>query len=152
MAPRKPTILVVTEDPEPSQAISAWLREAGLREIGCPGPQPPSHVRAGGCGESCPFAVGADVVLLDLWLASDTMLLGTPAMQLLSHYLDLGKPVVALQRLGAPGARRWRVELVPDRRPSVRSWGRIPPTPRVASARQVRVRTVKGIPGTVARR
>lgn len=58
-----------------------------------------------------PFAVGADVVLLDLWLASDTMLRGTPAMQLLSHYLDLGKPVVALQRLGAPGARRWRVEL-----------------------------------------
>ena len=42
MAPRKPTIPVVTEDPEPSQAISAWLREAGLRVIGCLGPQPPS--------------------------------------------------------------------------------------------------------------
>jgi hypothetical protein len=25
VAPRKPTILVVTEDLEPSQAISAWL-------------------------------------------------------------------------------------------------------------------------------
>ena len=29
-------------DPEPSQATSAWLREAGLRVIGCLGPQPPS--------------------------------------------------------------------------------------------------------------
>ena len=42
MALRTPTILVVTEDPEPSQVISAWLREAGLRVIGCPGPQPPN--------------------------------------------------------------------------------------------------------------
>lgn len=31
MAARKPTILVVTEDPEPSDAMSAWLRQAGLR-------------------------------------------------------------------------------------------------------------------------
>jgi len=152
VALRKPTILVVTEDPEPSQAISAWLREAGLRVIGCPDPHPELCLCGDAANHARPFAVGADVVLLDLWLASDTMLRGTPAMQLLSHYLDLGKPVVALQRLGAPGARRWRVELVPDRRPSVRSWGRIPPTPRVASARQVRVRTVKGIPGTVVRR
>jgi hypothetical protein len=40
--PRKPTILVVTEDPEPSEAMSAWLREAGLRVVACPGPQPPT--------------------------------------------------------------------------------------------------------------
>ena len=85
MAPRKPTILVVTEDPEPSQAISAWLREPGLRVIGYPGPQPPSYLCAGERGESCPFAVSVDVVVLDLWLASDTMLRGTPARQLLSN-------------------------------------------------------------------
>jgi hypothetical protein len=46
--------------------------------------------------------VDADVVVLDLWLTSDTMLRGTPAMQLLSYYRDLGKAVVALQRLGGP--------------------------------------------------
>jgi hypothetical protein len=102
VAPRKPTILVVTEDPEPSQAISAWLREADLRVIGCPGPQPPSYLCAGGRGALCPFAVGADAAVLDLWLASNTMLRGTPAMQLPSYYLDPGKPVVALQRLGGP--------------------------------------------------
>jgi hypothetical protein len=46
--------------------------------------------------------VDADVVVLDLWLTSDTMLRGTPAMQLLSYYRDLGKAVVALRRLGGP--------------------------------------------------
>jgi hypothetical protein len=45
--PRKPTILVVTEDPEPSEAMSAWLREAGLRVVACPGPQPPTYLCAG---------------------------------------------------------------------------------------------------------
>jgi hypothetical protein len=30
------------------------------------------------------LAVGGDVVVLDLWLASDTVLRGTPARQLLS--------------------------------------------------------------------
>jgi hypothetical protein len=149
VAPRKPTILVVTEDPEPFQAIAAWLREAGLRVIGCPGPQPPSYVSAGRRGESCPLAAGADVVVLDLWLASDTTLRGTPAMHLLSYYLDLGKPVVALQRLGGPPGPfvEGGTELVP--------W---PPTqrallgavfrrlPGVASARQGRVRTVNASP------
>ena len=43
-----------------------------------------------------------DVVVLGLWLASDTMLRGTPARQPLPYDLDLGKPVVALQRLGGP--------------------------------------------------
>jgi hypothetical protein len=138
VAPRKPTILVVTEDSAPSQAISAWLREAGLRVIGGLGPQPPSYLCAGGRGESCPFAGGGDVVVLDLWLASDTMLPGTPARQRLCHYLDLGKPVVALQRLGGLLALRRRrggagaVAALPACAPG----GRIPPTPRVASARQ----------------
>jgi CheY-like chemotaxis protein len=104
MAPRRPTILVVTEDPEASQAMSSWLREAGLRVVTCPGPRPPSYVCAGECGDPCPLALSAELVVLDLWLASDTMQQGTPAMQLLSYYQDLGKPVVALQRLGgAPG-------------------------------------------------
>jgi hypothetical protein len=116
MAPRRPTVLVVTEDPEPSQAMSGWLREAGLRVITCPGPQPPTYVCAGGSGDACPLAVGADVVVLDLWLASDTMLRGTPALQLLSYYLDLGKPVVALQHLGGPPGQfaAEGVELVPS--------------------------------------
>jgi hypothetical protein len=115
MAPRRPTVLVVTEDPEPSQAMSGWLREAGLRVITCPGPQPPTYVCAGGRCEACPLARSADVVVLDLWLASDTILRGTPALQLLSSYLDLGKPVVALQHLGGPPGpfAGHDVELVP---------------------------------------
>jgi hypothetical protein len=102
MAPRRPTILVVSEDPETSRAMVSWLGEAGLGVVTCPGPQPPSYLCAGGCGEPCQLALGTDLVVLDLWLASDTMLQGTPAMQLLPIYLDLGKPVVAVQRLGGP--------------------------------------------------
>lgn len=68
-----------------------------------------------GVGEPCLLTGRADLVVLDLWLASDTVLRGTPAMQLLSYYLDLGKPVVALQRLGGPPGRfaAQGVELVP---------------------------------------
>lgn len=104
MPPRKPIVLVVTEDHEPSEAISAWLREDGLDVVVCPGPQAPSYVCAGGRGEPCSLAGNADVVMLDLWLASDTVLTGTPALQLLSYYRSLGKPVVALERLGDPAA------------------------------------------------
>jgi len=102
VAPRKPIILVVTEDPEPSQAISVLAAGTWPARDRLPGPTIPELVCAGGRGEACPFAVGGDVVVLDLWLASDTVLRGTLAMQLLSSYLDLGKSVVALQRLGDP--------------------------------------------------
>ncbi len=104
MAPRRPIILVVTEDRAASEVISAWLREGGLDVVACPGPQAPSYVCAGGRGEPCPLAANADVVVLDLWLASDTVLTGTPALQLLSYYTSLGKPVVALERLSDPAA------------------------------------------------
>ena len=104
MAPRKPIVLVVTEDQKQSDSIGAWLRETGLEVITCPGPQAPSYVCAGGRGEPCPLASNADVVVLDLWLASDTVLTGTPALQLLSYYTSLGKPVVALERPGDPAA------------------------------------------------
>ena len=126
MPPRKPIVLVVTEDREPSEIISAWLREDGLDVVACPGPQAPSYVCAGGRGEPCPLAASADVVVLDLWLASDTVLTGTPALQLLSYYRSLGKPVVALERLGDPAASFVDdgVELVrwpPERRPLLRA-------------------------------
>jgi hypothetical protein len=40
--------------------------------------------------------------VLDLWLASDTVITGTPALQMLSYRTSLGKPVVGLERLGDP--------------------------------------------------
>ena len=88
VAARKPTILMVTEDPEPSQAISAWLREAGLR-VGCPDPQPPSYL-VPGTRRIMPVRRWCRRGRSRLWLASDTMLRGTPAMQHLSYYPDLG--------------------------------------------------------------
>jgi hypothetical protein len=50
--------------------------------------------------------------------AIDAMLRGTPNMQLLSLYLDLGKPVVALQ--APPPDRRRTPYLRPDSRGSSR--------------------------------
>jgi hypothetical protein len=126
MVPRSPVVLVVSEDREPSETMAGWLREDGLDVIACPGPQAPGYVCAGGRGERCPLAVKADVVVLDLRLASDTVLKGTPALQLLWYYTDLGKPVVALHRLGDPAgplagngveAVRWP----PTRRPLLRA-------------------------------
>lgn len=125
MTPRKPTILVATEDPEPSQAISAWLREAGLRVIGCPRPQPPSYVCAGGRGESCPFAVGADVVVLDLWLELATdgpvpvRLPGLPARTVTA-------PGASWQRAG----QEWKEKPRPNLGPSASRQG--PPDPEAA--------------------
>jgi hypothetical protein len=115
MPPPRPTILVVAEESALSEAMSAWLRDAGLSVIPCPGPQPPSYVCAGGRGEPYLLTGRADLVVLDLWLASDTVLQGTPAIQLLSYYLDLGKLVVPLQRLGGPSGHfaAEGVELVP---------------------------------------
>jgi hypothetical protein len=137
MPPPRPTVLVVAEESALSEAMLAWLGDAGLSVIHCPGPQPPSYVCAGGRGERCLLAGSVDLVVLDLWLASDTVLRGTPAMQLLSYYLDLGMPVVALQRLGGPPGRfaAEGVELV--------SW---PPTPRALLDAVYR-----GLPGSQAR-
>ena len=90
----RPTTLVVAEDPATSRV--------GL--VVC---RPPERDAYSSCS---PW-----LALLDLWLTIDAMLRVTPAMQLLSWCLDLGKPVVALQ---AP--------------------------PRIAGARPVSVRTVGG--------
>ena len=78
----------------------------------------------------------------------------TPAMQLLSSYLNLGKPVVALQRPGGPPGPfvGGGVELVPGP-PAQRALlgavlRRLPGSQRTPGPRP----TVKRIPGTVVRR
>jgi CheY-like chemotaxis protein len=80
MAPSNRTVLVVTEDTASSEAISTWLRQVGLDVTACRGPQAPSQRCAGGRGQPCPLAIRADLVVVDLRLASDTMLQGTPAL------------------------------------------------------------------------
>lgn len=98
---RQPTVvLVVDQDPEPRQRMAGWLMDAGYQVLTCPGPVAPSYTCIGGRGGLCPLARAAEVVVLSLELASDTVLAGTPALKLLCYYLGLGKGVVALGRPG----------------------------------------------------
>jgi hypothetical protein len=100
MTRQSTVVLVVDQDPEPRQRVAGWLREAGYEVLTCPGPVAPSYTCAGGRGELCPLARAAEVVVLNLELASDTVMKGTPALTLLCYYLGLGKAVVALGRPG----------------------------------------------------
>lgn len=102
MAARKPTILVVTDDPEPSDAMSAWLRQAGLRVLACQAHNP-RHTPVSGVA-----AIAARSPWMPMW---SSLISGWPATPCcgarppcssLSYYRDLGKAVVALQRLGGP--------------------------------------------------
>lgn len=98
---RQPTVvLVVDQDSEPREQMAGWLMEAGYEVLTCPGPVAPSYTCVGGRGGLCPLAAAADVVVLNLELASDTVLAGTPALKLLCYYLGLGKGVVTLGRPG----------------------------------------------------
>ncbi len=96
---RKRVVLLVEPDAELRDLIGGWLEEAGYDVLVCPGPSRPDYSCVAGRGKPCPLAHAADVVVLDLWLASDSVLEGTSSFELLSYYLRSGKPVVAM----APG-------------------------------------------------
>jgi len=51
----------------------------------------------------CALARAADLIVLDLWLASDSLLEGTSSTSLLSYYLGGGKPVVCIAGGGDHG-------------------------------------------------
>ncbi|MBI4729039.1 MAG: hypothetical protein HY775_06000 [Acidobacteria bacterium] len=89
-------VLVVEEDDVVRDRLAAWLSEAGFMPLTCAGPLAPEYTCPGGRGEACPLAEFADVAVLDLWLESDTAMVGTPGWQLLPYYIAMGKPVVAL--------------------------------------------------------
>jgi len=89
-------VLVVEHDVELRDVMGRWLEEAGYDVLACPGPSPPDYTCMAGRGTSCPLAQGADVVVLDLWLASDSVLAGTSSSELIGYYLSSEIPVVGL--------------------------------------------------------
>jgi len=89
-------VLVVEPDLELRDVMGKWLEEAGYDVLACPGPSLPDYTCVAGRGKSCPLADGADVVVLDLWLGSDSVLVGTSATELLAYYLSSERPVVGL--------------------------------------------------------
>ncbi len=93
---RPDIVLLVEADRTQRERLGEALERAGFEVIECTGPVGPDYICVGGRDGWCPLADGADVVVLDLWLESDTALTGTPASELLRLYLGCGKRVVTL--------------------------------------------------------
>lgn len=89
-------VLIVEQDPEMRDRIGSWLESDGHQVLACPGPTHPDYTCVAARGTPCALANAADVVVLDLWLASDRLLMGTSSTRLLGHYLAGGQPVVAI--------------------------------------------------------
>jgi CheY-like chemotaxis protein len=90
------SVLLVEYDEQERQRIGNLLEDEGFDVVACPGPQKPEYVCLGGLGLPCPLAHGADVVVLDMRLASDVMMKGTPGWELLIYYMEKRKRIVAL--------------------------------------------------------
>jgi DNA-binding response OmpR family regulator len=90
------TVLLVEADPELRDRIGEWLERSSFEVLLCPGPSAPSYTCVVSTGRPCVLAKAADVVLLDLWLGSDSVLSGTTASELLASYVSSDSPVVVI--------------------------------------------------------
>lgn len=89
-------VLLVDADPAARERIGKWLSQEGYDVIECPGPSAPDYTCLGSRGMDCPLAKAAAVVVLDLNLASDAVVAGTPSWRLVDYYIGRGHPVVAI--------------------------------------------------------
>jgi CheY-like chemotaxis protein len=120
------SVLLVEADPALRYRMGGWLERSGFEVLVCPGPSAPTYECLASCARPCALVKAADVVVLDLWLESDSVMIGTTATELLAHYLANDKPVVVID----PGHDQLRpfmdeiaarVEWPPERRELVES-------------------------------
>ncbi len=90
------TVLLVEPNEVRRDQYGAWLEEAGLQSINCPGPHASDFTCLGTRGERCALAMAADIVVLNSQPLSTVSRQGLPGWRLLRHYLALGKPVVVI--------------------------------------------------------
>jgi DNA-binding response OmpR family regulator len=90
------TVLIVEHDRETRERIGRWFERAGFRLLACPGPTGEALTCVGGEGGPCPLVDASDLVVLDLWLQSDSLMEGTSSLELLMFYITTGKPIVAI--------------------------------------------------------
>jgi hypothetical protein len=96
------TVLVVEADADERDRLGTVLERSGYDVVLCPGPVGPDYVCIGGREGRCPLIDGSDIVVLDLWLESDTLMMGTPSDELLRLYQSARKPVIALGSTESP--------------------------------------------------
>ena len=89
-------VLVVESEERERDRLAAWLEDDGFRVIRCPGPTSPDYTCVGSREGACPLVEGAAVVVLDLDLPGQDEMKGATAEELLSLYLEAGRPVVAM--------------------------------------------------------
>ena len=90
------SVLVVEYDKVEGQRMARILEREGFVVTLCPGPTEPDYVCVGGRGLPCPLVEDADVIVLDMRLASDVLMRGTPAWELLINYMEHGRRIVVL--------------------------------------------------------
>jgi hypothetical protein len=94
--PERGTVLLVESDADERERLGRTIEDAGYRVMSCPGPSAPAYTCIGGSDGYCPLIEQADVVVLDAWLASDEVGVGTTSDQLLDLYTGRGRTVVAI--------------------------------------------------------
>ena len=90
------SVLVVARTAAARHEVGSWLEDAGEEVMACPGPGAPDYNCIGSRGDRCVLAEEADTVVIDLELAGDVAMAGTPGWLLLLYYVSLGKKVVAI--------------------------------------------------------
>ena len=91
-----PVVLLVEPNERDRELYGAWLEDAGITAINCPGPKVPGFGCLGTCGRPCPLAEVADLAVLDTRQLPGLSKRGLPAWRLLRYYLGRGKPVVVI--------------------------------------------------------
>jgi hypothetical protein len=89
-------VLLVEADQSARSQKESWLRAAGFEVLPCGGPGPPHYTCPAEILQDCPLVTEANVIVLDPWLASDTMMTGTPGAEVMLFYMGKGKALVVL--------------------------------------------------------
>jgi CheY-like chemotaxis protein len=126
MATSPRSVLLVEADAQLRDRLGGWLERSGFDVLQCPGPTGPSYTCLISRGKACALAKAADVVVLDLWLHSDSVMLGTTATELLAYYLTYQRPVVVIdpghdELLPFVDEVAARIEWPPERRELIES-------------------------------
>jgi hypothetical protein len=88
--------LIVSDDAGLRQGLAARFEASGMEVMECPGPHRPDFSCVGLEGRSCALLNGADLVVVDLHPEPGGVIDTTRRAELLGHYTQEGRQVVAL--------------------------------------------------------